>query len=54
MKFWNEHTDFVRSLAVDEMVVAYAMLTTVYRNRVELRSTDHTIIEVIICYVLVS
>ena len=50
LKFWNDHMDVVKSVHIGDLLTAYAMETKEYKDKIELNSTDQTVIEVIYIY----
>ena len=47
LKFWGEQMDLVKSIRIGNTIIAYSMESNTYREKVELTSTDQTLIEVI-------
>ena len=52
IKFWNETGELLSTVMMDQMIVLYAVLTTMYNDKMELVSTDETTIEVSKIYLL--
>ena len=50
LKFWSDHMDLVKCVQIGDVLTAYAMETKEYKDKIELNSTDQTVIEVIYIY----
>ena len=47
LKFWSEHMDLVKTVSIGDVLIAYSMETSEYRDKFELTSMDQTVTEVI-------
>ena len=50
LKFWSDHMGVVKSVQIGDLLTAYAMETKEDKDKIELNSTDQTVIEVIYIY----